>query len=339
MPHHTPTSQEVILVLVLASWLNIVLYTLEIVLCLRYFERPARPLIHKIGVGLLVLADTVCTGAVLFDVCLTIGVGGIGTGGRNNFMVALDALVLQIIPTYVSAAISQLFLTNLFVVLVGSKLLGLPLVLLILVHVTFSWGSAIASIVTLNLGGIVLTTTSIGAISCSVTDLIIASCLAWKFWTMTGPSSDLSSKSRLRLVLILIVSSGAICATITTAMMILILKQSLAYDFLFACHGRVYALTLLGNFLLGAPSRRAQTTFKLSHIKTIGSQSMAIRFTEHTTTSIRNSYLLRDSNTVQVNSDATHDSRLFERYDWIQFDEIEPSPDPWKLAHRDSGSA
>ncbi|KAJ6489073.1 hypothetical protein C8R45DRAFT_993562 [Mycena sanguinolenta] len=302
--HHPPTPQEVLLILVLSSWLNVALYTLEIVFCLRYFERPARPLIHKIGVGLLVLADTVCTGAVLFDVCLIIGLGGIDFKSHKSWMVATIALVLQIIPTYLSAAISQLFLTNLFVFLVGSKLPALPLVLLIVVHVSFSWGSAIASIATLNLGGMVLTTSSIGAISCAATDIIIAMCLAWKFWTMMGPNPELalkSSKSRLRLVLILIVSSGAICAINTCTAMILVLRKSQAYDFLFACQGRVYALTLLGNFLLGAPARHDQTRI---HLKTIGSQSIVWRLS-----------------TQDIGSPV--DS--FARYDWIQFDDLASS--------------
>ncbi|KAF7375607.1 hypothetical protein MSAN_00449500 [Mycena sanguinolenta] len=350
--HHPPTPQEVLLILVLSSWLNIALYTLEIVFCLRYFQRPARPLIHKIGVGLLVFADTVCTGAVLFDVCLVIGVGGIDFWSHKSFMIATIALVLQIIPTYLSAAISQLFLTNLFVVLMGSRLLGLPLVLLILVHasfvlvilhelnnefeqVSFSWGSALASIATLNLGGMVLTTSSIGAISCAATDIIIAVCLAWKFWTMMGPKPELaakSSKSRLRLVLILIVSSGAICAINTCAAMILVLRKSQAYDFLFACQGRVYALTLLGNFLLGTPARRDQTRI---HLKTIGSQSVVLRLSPMTSTTMGS---IRDLDSDSMEDvDGPVDS--FARYDWIQFDDLAPSPQFGKgNDHRDSGS-
>ncbi|KAJ7239399.1 hypothetical protein B0H12DRAFT_1136193 [Mycena haematopus] len=335
-----PTPQEVriILILVLASWLNIALYTVEIILCLRYFQRPARPLIHKIGVGLLVFADTVCTGAVLFDVCLTIGVGGIGVGDRKTFMAALIALVLQIIPTYLSAAISQLFLTNLFVVLIGSKLFGLPLLLLIVVHVAFSWGSAIASIATFNVGGMILTTSSIGAISCAATDVIIAMCLAWQFWKMMGPKPETSfksSKSRLRPVLILIVSSGAICAINTCAAMILILRHSQAYDFLFACQGRVYALTLLGNFLLGPPARRDQT--HLHPIKTIGSQSIVMRLSDPTTMTFDS---IRDSGSDSMQDDH-HQSFSFARYDWIQFDSLTSSPQPRSgkgNERRDSGA-
>ncbi|KAF7335467.1 hypothetical protein MVEN_02200100 [Mycena venus] len=311
------------LILLLASWFNVSLFTLEIVLCLRYFQRPARPLIHKIGVGLLVTADTICTAAVLWDVCLFMGVAR-----TTNFLFLSIALLLQVIPTYISAAISQLFLTNLFVMLVGNKLLGAPLVLLILTHCGFSWASAILTLTTFNLGGIVLITSTIGAISCAATDLIIAVCLAWKFWTMVGNTSpEISSGNRLRRILILIVSSGALCAVNTCVAMILILKNSHAYDFFFACQGRVYALTLLGNFLLGAPLRRDEmTTLKLDHInfKTsvdTGSQSIVSRLTESlipTTAAVRGSRPIT----------APSNSRSFANYDWIQFDELTPAPSP-----------
>ncbi|KAJ7726595.1 hypothetical protein B0H14DRAFT_3519042 [Mycena olivaceomarginata] len=45
------------IILVVSSWANISLYTLEIVLCVRYFMRPSRPLAHRIAVSVMLFAD------------------------------------------------------------------------------------------------------------------------------------------------------------------------------------------------------------------------------------------------------------------------------------------
>jgi hypothetical protein len=94
---------------VLSSWLNIALYTLEIVLCWRYFGRPNRPLAHKIGVGLMVLADTACTAAVGVDVIMA--------ALQLPFQSVFAPLAIQILMTYISSVVSQLFLSNLFYLL------------------------------------------------------------------------------------------------------------------------------------------------------------------------------------------------------------------------------
>ncbi|KAJ6528985.1 hypothetical protein B0H19DRAFT_1083323 [Mycena capillaripes] len=71
---------------------------LEIVMGSRYFARPTRPLAHRIGVSVLVVAETVSTLAIGLEVCLTVGIV------PANFLVALTALVMKIITTYLSAA-------------------------------------------------------------------------------------------------------------------------------------------------------------------------------------------------------------------------------------------
>ncbi|KAF7337387.1 hypothetical protein MSAN_02264800 [Mycena sanguinolenta] len=267
------TSEATVLIVVIASWLNIGLYCFELVLCARYFARPARPLVHKIGVGILVFFDTVCTLAVCSDVGIIVA-----PPTTTNIRLLLIPLATQIITTYISSIISQLFLCNLYFILTGYKIVAGIIVILIFVHLAFSWASAIILLKTF--GG--LTTTTVGAISCAATDLIIAVCLAWKFWQMmAGTRQHRSTRSLLRRILILTVSSGAICAGNTLLMMILLLKDSEGagrsacvdirpqrvylfilpvFNFFFSCQGRVYALTLLGNFLVGIPARVQQET-------------------------------------------------------------------------------
>ncbi|KAJ7872209.1 hypothetical protein B0H13DRAFT_2669462 [Mycena leptocephala] len=245
---------ELLIIIVLSSWLNIALYTLEIVLCWRYFGRPNRPLAHKIGVGLMVLADTACTAAVGVDVIMA--------ALQLPFQSVFAPLAIQILMTYISSVVSQLFLCKLFYLLTGIKTVVVPLLVLIFVHLGFSWTSAILSLKNLGTGGLAFTTTTIGAITCAATDVIIAVCLAWKFWTMMSRTMpEHSTRSLLRRILILTVSSGALCAFNTLTMMILLLKNSGVFTFFFVCQGRVYALTLLGNFLVGTPgSNRSEST-------------------------------------------------------------------------------
>ncbi|KAJ7677116.1 hypothetical protein DFH06DRAFT_1169817 [Mycena polygramma] len=244
---------ELLLILLVSSWLNIVLYTFELVLCCRYFARPSRPLVHKIGVGALVLADTVCIVAIGFNVCLAVLRLPVSSA---NLRLLLVPTTLEIMSTYISAVVAQLFLCNLYYVLTGNRIVAGAIFVLIFVHLGFSWASAVIAMKTMDYSGkVVFTTAIVGAVSCAATDLIIAVSLAWKFWTMMGRTfSETSTRSLLRRVLIMSVSSGAIDAGNTLVVMILLIKNTDFFQFFFTCQGRVYALTILGNFLVGIPA-------------------------------------------------------------------------------------
>jgi hypothetical protein len=92
----------------------------------------------------------------------------------------------------------------------------------------------------------------------------------------------------------LVVSSGPICPTNTRVMMIVLMLRNsesrrysivrvlaltayLANDFLFACQGRVYALALLGNFLLEAHAHRDQLTISRLVKTSVSSHSFVLR--------------------------------------------------------------
>lgn len=113
--HHDPLMASltvVFIVLLVSSWLNVALYTLELVLCRRYFRRPCRPFIHKICVAGLIFCDTMCTLAVCVDV--TMAVVGIHA---PNFRLMFAPLSTAIITTYMAASIAQGFLCNLYRIL------------------------------------------------------------------------------------------------------------------------------------------------------------------------------------------------------------------------------
>ncbi|KAJ6558790.1 hypothetical protein DFH09DRAFT_1485881 [Mycena vulgaris] len=245
-----------LLLSLVSSWLNLVLYTAELFLCRQYLQRRGRPLSHQLGVVALVVFDTICTLSTLVSVAFaTVPIQ------TTNIRLLLAPTSITILATYSSAAIAQLFLCTLFFQLTKSTVVVGLLILLIAVHCAFSFASAIMVLTTMSMFGMAFTATTVGAISCAATDICIAFCLAYKFWKMlhsTGPAT--STRSLVRRILILTISSGAMVASTTLIMMILFLCASPAFQFFFLCQGRVYALTILGNFLLGIPGVPHNTT-------------------------------------------------------------------------------
>ncbi|KAJ6587490.1 hypothetical protein DFH09DRAFT_229771 [Mycena vulgaris] len=242
------------ILLLVSSWLNLVLYTAELFLCCRYFLRAGRPFLHKLGVAALAGFDTISTMGIMANACLA------------NIPPPTTKLVLLFLPlsstifaTYCSAAIAQLFLCNLFFQLTGNIFVVAFLVLSILVHCAFSFASAVMILTKETTLGIVLTTTTVGAVGCAATDICIAACLSYKLWKMlnyTGRAT--TARSLVQRILILTISSGALVASNTLIMMVLVLRRSAAFDFFFASQGRLYSLTILGNFLLGIPAAIAR---------------------------------------------------------------------------------
>ncbi|KAJ6622612.1 hypothetical protein B0H10DRAFT_1944516 [Mycena sp. CBHHK59/15] len=183
------------------------LFAVELVLCLRYFRRTSRPLVHKIGVGALVLFDTLCTMAVCSSVFLTFLVDI----HEESFSKLAVPTTLSIMLTYLAASVEQLFLCHLYFVIAG-------------------------------------------AILCAVADILIAACLGYEFFKIKINCA--SPQGLIQRIFILILTSGAIVAGNTLLMMILFLQGSIAFEFFFSCQGRIYALTLLENFLSGPSSTR-----------------------------------------------------------------------------------
>ncbi|KAF8211105.1 hypothetical protein K438DRAFT_105113 [Mycena galopus ATCC 62051] len=244
--------------LVASSWLNVALYTLELVLCGHYFARPSRPFLNKTGIAIMALADTVCTLSNFFEVSLAIG----PTQQEFHYVVAL---VVKIITTYITAAVAQLSFCNLFYILTGNKLVSGVLIILIVVYLGFSWASGI--LLLKELDSIAFTTNIVGNVLCAATDLAVAVCLGWKFYKMMGDTMpEHGTKNVLRRILIFSVGSGAICATNTMTMLILLLENSALFYFLGTIQGRVYALSILANFLLGLSNRSRNTPTQRSRV-------------------------------------------------------------------------
>ncbi|KAJ7142657.1 hypothetical protein C8R44DRAFT_865978 [Mycena epipterygia] len=240
-----------------SSYLNVSLYTLELVLCRRYFERPNRPRLYKLGVTALLFFDTVCTLTICVNVILVV----IGFSFGGNEVASFAPTSIVIFMTYCSSAVEQAILCHVFFTLTGNKFISGVLAIFILAHmgVAFASGALILKLDSeLNAS---LTIALVSAVMCAATDLLIAFSLGAKVWNMLSPKDVLPpSNSFVRKFLLLIVSSGIIVASNTLIMMGLLLRHSSAFDFFFSCQGRVYSVTLLANFLVGIHFRRDTST-------------------------------------------------------------------------------
>jgi hypothetical protein len=97
-----------------SSWVNIALYTIELLLCARYFARPSRTRVHRMAVGVMIFFDTLCTVVISINICMAV----LGFPMANlQSRLLLAPLAMQIFTTYVSSVVSQLFLCNLFYLL------------------------------------------------------------------------------------------------------------------------------------------------------------------------------------------------------------------------------
>ncbi|CAK5270609.1 unnamed protein product, partial [Mycena citricolor] len=251
------------------SWVNAMLFAFEAVLAFRYLARQRRPLMHRLGIALMVFFDLICTMAIDASVLMTF----LTFFGKANFRAVTVPTTIIISATYATAAVEQSFLCNLYFVLSRNKILSLIVVLSGLLHFGFSFASAIMLQPTVTgFRDITYKITSIGAILCSVTDILIAGLLGYELnkIRIVSLSSGSRQSSQLlnlaRKVLMLSLVSGAVVASTTLLMMILFLKGHIVFNFFFFCQGRIYALTLLINFLSGPRSASANVTVELESV-------------------------------------------------------------------------
>ncbi|KAJ7835488.1 hypothetical protein B0H13DRAFT_2424100 [Mycena leptocephala] len=180
--------------------------------------------------------------------------------GKEPFFALSIPTSFNILMTYFTAVIVQFFLCHLYFIITRKRVISLCLALLALVHLGFSFAAAVM-IQTAPLSlHLTWTITAVGAITCGVNDLLIAGCLGYELFKMRPSNS--SKSSLLRRIFILSITSGAIVASTTLLMMILFLKGSIGKltRLILSCQGRIYALTLLFNFLSGFSSSSSSVT-------------------------------------------------------------------------------
>ncbi|KAJ7060105.1 hypothetical protein C8F01DRAFT_1144009 [Mycena amicta] len=241
--------------LLASSWLNVSLYTLELVLCRRYFQRPNRPFFYKLGVGALIFFDTVCTLTICVNLCLFV------LRIKGNPVALLVPTSLIILMTYCSAAVEQAILCHLFFSLTNNIIVTAFLAILILAHLGLALASGALILVLDSERTAALNTATATSVTCAATDIFIAIALSSRVWGFLSAADVIPSRDSFsRRFFLLSISAGVVVASNTLVMMILLLGHSDAFTFFFTCQGRVYSLTLLANFLVGIPFRRDNTT-------------------------------------------------------------------------------
>ncbi|KAJ7451432.1 hypothetical protein B0H11DRAFT_2246300 [Mycena galericulata] len=232
--------------LLAASWLNCMLFSLEVVLVVRYFQKP-RPRIHQLGVGAIFAFDTVCTVAVCAQAYLVVLVFAC-TPDHFFPMATLRTLSVILFMTYATASVEQMYLCYLFFALTKQRFISVFLLALTNTPVT-------PALRIQNPGGPAFTTTKIGAISCAATDILIAAALLHTFTRMQSTSAvRVSTRTLLRRLMVMSFTSGVAVASTTSLTMILLIGGNPAYALFLFCQGRVYAVTILANFLVGIPT-------------------------------------------------------------------------------------
>ncbi|CAK5283878.1 unnamed protein product [Mycena citricolor] len=244
------------------TWVNMMLFACELVLATRYLLRPHRPRVHRLGIAVMLLADTICTLAVDSIVLTTV----LSIFGKLTFRSDTIPTTISILATYITAAIEQSFLCQLYYILSRKKLATLLIVSCSALHLAISFAGGIM----LQISGVgafpsIFQVTAVGAITCSATDVLIAGLVGYelnkiRLMTSKGPGHSARLLGIVRRVLFLSLISGAIVASTTLLMMILFIRRNVVFDMLFFCQGRVYALTLLINFLSGPQSASAGIT-------------------------------------------------------------------------------
>ncbi|KAJ7229524.1 hypothetical protein B0H12DRAFT_224941 [Mycena haematopus] len=242
-----------------ATWINCMLFTLELTLAVRYFQLSSRPLLHRVGIAAMVMSDLLCTSTLCAKIYMIVLLHPCQpASGFPHF--SLETLAVTLCSTYATASIAQLFLCSLYFNLTKIRLITAILVFTIAVHLVFSYTSAILVVTTWSPMGWALLTSKIGAISCAVTDSMIAAALLDTFIRLDKTSAfRVSMHNLLRRLMVLFFSSGVVVASTTLLSLILLLNGKNAYSLFFFAQGRVYALTILGNFAIGAPEQQKPT--------------------------------------------------------------------------------
>ncbi|KAJ6486285.1 hypothetical protein DFH09DRAFT_1210607 [Mycena vulgaris] len=247
-----------------SSWVNMLLYTLELVVCVRYFQRSSRPLPHKIGVGAMVLCDTLCTMAVDAEVFVIFEL----FVRKASFQDATIPASLTVFMTYCTASIVQLFLIHLHFVLIRNRAVSAFLVFLVAIHLSFSFAVGVMIFTEFfTAQHLVFTVAAIGAILCGLTDILIAGCLGTKFFNFKLKYKHGSTPSLIRRIFILSLTSGAIVASTTILMITLFVTDNIGnIRFLLLVPGPCLRLDTLVNFLSDSSANSMQSGKRESDI-------------------------------------------------------------------------
>ncbi|KAJ7202134.1 hypothetical protein GGX14DRAFT_463931 [Mycena pura] len=232
--------------LLVGSWINCMLFMLEIVLMIQYLQGPSRPRLHKVSMGAIFTFDALCTIAICCEVYMSVlELPCQADDSRTAFQVSATVLF----ATFGTISMEQLFLCYLYFTLAKQRVITALLVLSVVVHFAFSYAAAGLMLVDKPfLTGLWIYRTA--AITYAVTDILIASSLLYALVKLQKTSTvRVSMFSLLRRLMLLIAASGVLVAVTTLIDVVLRLQSESGHAVFFFAQGRMYTLTILANFL------------------------------------------------------------------------------------------
>jgi hypothetical protein len=89
------------------------LFMLELVLAVRYYQHSSRPLLHRAGIGAMIASDILCTFTICAKIYLLLSLYPSGPPhGSPEFV--LQAGAIFIFTTYTTSSLAKLFLCALY---------------------------------------------------------------------------------------------------------------------------------------------------------------------------------------------------------------------------------
>ncbi|KAJ7808579.1 hypothetical protein B0H14DRAFT_2608731 [Mycena olivaceomarginata] len=220
-------NQNYISYVLAGSWLNCMFYAVELLLTIRYLSRSSHSLLHKAGVGGMLAFDTICTAAIFVRVYNVFLGFPLNVQPHNSSITNTIGVIL--LSTYGTASLEQLFLCCLYFNLTKRRFITAFLSLNIVVHLGFSYASAILVFHFRTSTASALMASKVGAITCSATDIMIATALLSTFIRIEAETG--LEKNITRRLIVLIFASGVAVASVTLFSMVLMLTQNRGVNF------------------------------------------------------------------------------------------------------------
>ncbi|KAJ7022744.1 hypothetical protein C8F04DRAFT_233348 [Mycena alexandri] len=227
--------------LLLGSWLNTALFTLEVALSLFCLWCWTMPRASRCGLILILVNDTVGTFAVFANLFRFVVEGE----QQENWPIAI-----LLVSTALSAVIEQTFMVHRYWKVIRHTIWSAFIMLLAVAHIVMTvsavgLGEPYKRVLIHNVD-----MTTISLIICTVADVLIALSLVW---SLSGIDPVWRSTQHLiRAVCVGALTTGAVVATITILSMVTLVLNGLdriIFGIFVSIMGRVYSLTILVNFI------------------------------------------------------------------------------------------
>uniref|UniRef100_A0A0W0FR98 DUF6534 domain-containing protein n=1 Tax=Moniliophthora roreri TaxID=221103 RepID=A0A0W0FR98_MONRR len=299
-----------------SSWLNLTLYTLEICLGVYYFNISKYPWnsFNRLTLTASLLVDTACTAVVCYNVYFYL-VDFRSKSPFSSFRAASQpdvnedvnqfiqpwTLPATILLTYTSSLIEQCFYVHRYWKISRNIFMTLIIVVFIVTHVVFGFISGIWTAIRPQIGfSFAVTATTVAAVLCSATDLVIAVCMAWKLKSIRTTYAQ--TQSLIRRMTIQAVTNGIITSTATIIMLVLLFTTINGFYVLFASLGRLYTLTVLINFIVLRGSKE-ETSRVISRTRSTRTRTATAGDPVAMTPIVFHSFTVPDLDSEQVSSE------------------------------------